>query len=273
MQTFRLATPCVIGIGLLLLGPSPQKKPVSASEYPVPEVREEQQVVVGGARETWQLRWTTPPKPVCEPSEESLTCPCMGFAYGEGGDLYLVRLRNGAEIDRLHITPFFEEQFGEEGPLAIVQRWPPDDENDIKASEKQDFAVTIAKRPVVQVMHLDDYDHDGGATEFYLQTEALPCGKSAGVVVGVSKTNLRLHAFATASAPSKTLYMQKREWEALRDASGPTEVLDWRCADHAAGTQTTLRMHWTAGGIDGTRREYSCTPEDNPRELLHEDPL
>ena len=72
---------------------------------------------------------------------------------------------------------------------------------------------------------------------------------------------------------SKTLFMQKREWEALRDASGPTEVLDWRCADHAAGTQTTLHLHWTANGIDGTRREYACTPEDNPGELLREDPL
>jgi hypothetical protein len=272
MQTPALAASCVIGFGLLLLGPSRQKE-VPALEYPAPEVREEQQVIVAGARETWQLKWTAPPKPICEPNEGSLTCPCMGFAYGEGGDLYLVRLRNGAEIDRLHITPFFEEQFGGEKPLAVVQRWPPDEENDFKASEKQDFALTVAKRPMVQIMHFDDYDHDGGATEFYLQTEALPCGKSAGIVVGVSKTNLRLHAFAKASEPSKTLFMQKREWEALRDASGPTEVLDWRCADHAAGTQTTLHLHWTANGIDGTRREYACTPEDNPGELLREDPL
>jgi hypothetical protein len=46
----------------------------------------------------------------------------------------------------------------------------------------------IAKRPPVQLMYFGDYDHDGAATEFYLQTDAVPCGKSYGVVIGVWKS-------------------------------------------------------------------------------------
>jgi len=33
--------------------------------------------------------------------------------------------------------------------------------------------------------------------------------------------------------------MQKEEWEALRDATGPIEVLDWLCGDHLLATTFT----------------------------------
>jgi hypothetical protein len=271
----RFATLSAIGVGLLTALGQPQRNPQS-SEYPRPEIREELTVVVDRVAETWQLRWTTPPKPVCGANEisMSMTCPCTGFAYGEAGDLYLLRLRNGSEIDRFHITPLFEEQFRNEGDLAITQRWPVNEEEDDKAGLKnEDISAIVTKRPTVQVMHLGDYDHDGQATEFYLQTEAEPCGKSVGVVVGISKNNPRLHALGTTSAPDKPLYLQRREWEALRDASGPVEVLDWPCGDHGADTETTLRLNWTAQGIEGTRREFTCTPEGKPGELLNEKQL
>jgi hypothetical protein len=273
MDVLRVVAFCAIGGGLLL-SMSPASKTAShVLEYPTPVIREEQTIIVNGVAEAWQLKWLAPPKPVCEASEISLTCPCSGFAYGEGGDLDLIRLRNGSEIDRLHITPLFEEEFSGTGRVAVVQRWPPDDDKDFSASKKSDFATVVSKRPTVQVMRFADYDHDGDPTEFYLQSEAAPCGKSFGVVIGISKSNPRLHAFGTSSAPDKPLHLQRQEWKALRDAQGPVDVLDWACRDHASETQTTLSLHWTAQGISGTRREFACTPEGKPGEPLHEEPL
>jgi hypothetical protein len=241
------------------------------SEYPVPAIREEQHVIVNGMAEIWRLLWSETPKPYCAANESAvaLTCPCMGFAYGESGDLYLVRLRNGTEIDRLHLTPLFEEK-----TAAVVQRWPKDEERDFRLAEREDFSSLVSKRPAVQVMHIDDYDHDGKRTEFYLQTEAAPCGKSMGVVVGLSTNDARLHVFGTASNPSKALYLQKREWQAIRDASsGPVNLVDWPCGDHGADTQTEIRLQWSAKGIDGGRREYTCPSSDENRRLISEHPL
>lgn len=101
MRTISLA------IFAVLTALGQQAKPVRVAEYPSALVREEQTVVVDGLSETWRLQWAVAPKRACEPSEDSLTCPCIGFANGETGDLSLVRLRNGRQFDRLHLTPFF----------------------------------------------------------------------------------------------------------------------------------------------------------------------
>jgi hypothetical protein len=123
-------------------------------------------------------------------------------------------------------------------------------------------------------MDFGDYDHDGEQTEFYLQTETLPCGKSTGVVIGVSRRNPRLHVFGSASNPSKPLYLQRREWEAVRNASsGPVRVIDWPCGDHGAETEIELQLDWSADGVDGVRREYTCPVKNEPRSLIYEKPL
>jgi hypothetical protein len=172
-------------------------------------------------------------------------------------------------IDRLRLTPFFTDWRGK----AVLQRWPFYDK-DLKGYQRPGFAVAVSKRTPMQVMHFGDYDHDGRSQEFFLQTEALPCGKSAGIVVGLSQANPRLHVFGTASNSRKPLSMQKREWEALRDASGPADVLDWACGDHGADTETRLRLRWTTEGIMGIRREYSCPPDGkSQRRLVHQQPL
>ena len=256
-----------VGIGLLLPGFGQTKKQVS--EYPSAKIREEQQVKVNGVIETWQLEWKAAPHPACDPNEISLTCPCIGFAYGEAGDLDVVRLRKGIEIERLHITPFFSDFDGE----AVVQRWRADYKNDFKNSEREDFPIVVSRRPTVRVMYFNDYNHDGWNTEFYLQTEAIPCGKSSGIVIGVSKLNPKLHVFDTASERSTALYLQKREWEALRDASAPIEVWDWPCGDHGALTATTLLLRWTPRGIAGSRREYACPGGVKSKKPILEDPL
>ena len=64
-------------------------------------------------------------------------------------------------------------------------------------------------------MEFIDYDHDGRRSEFYLKTDTLPCGKSVGVVVGVSRSNQKLHIFGTVSKPTQHLLLQKGIWEAL----------------------------------------------------------
>jgi len=84
MKTFWLVASYAVGAGLLFLPAlGQQKSRATSSEYPTPMVREQQTVIVDGVTETWQLKWRTAPKPVCEPNELALTCPCMGFAYGE----------------------------------------------------------------------------------------------------------------------------------------------------------------------------------------------
>src|SRR5258708_1951720 len=117
-------------LGLVMIVQSENWKANKISEYPTPTIREEQQLTVNGALETWRLQWSAAPKSYCGASESdiALTCPCWGFAYGEAGDLHLLRLRNGMEIDRLHLTPLFEEQ-----EAAVVQRWP---------EEKRDFKLS-----------------------------------------------------------------------------------------------------------------------------------
>lgn len=250
-------------------GQSEDLKARNVLEYPAATIREEQDVVVDAVTETWRLLWKALPKPYCGASQgDAVTCPCMGFAYGESGDLYLVRLRHQTEIDRLHLTPFFEEE-----EKATVQRWP-EEKRDLKLAERKDLVGLVGKRPTVQVMHLEDYDHDGRQTEFYLQTEAAPCGKSMGVVIGLSTNNGRLHAFSALSNPSKALILQRRVWRALRDAStGTVKMVDWLCGDHGADTQTEIELQWSAKGIDGKRFEYSCPAHNESRALVSEGSL
>jgi hypothetical protein len=107
-------------------------------------------------------------------------------------------------------------------------------------------------------MRFADYDHDGQKTEFYLQTDAGPCGHTKGIVVGVSKINPRLHAFGTASKPNQPEYLEEHEWKALSNATHPIEVIDVSCGDHGAETELTVRLGWTAAGITVATREWTC---------------
>jgi len=259
-------------IALTLAGHGQQREGALSSEYPAPRVREERQITVDGLIEIWQLKWASAPKSFCGARDfaMAITCPCQGFSYGEAGDLSLVRLRDGIELDRLHLTPFFNAWRGE----AVVQRWPFYDKDFKEDDKRADFPLIVTKRATVQVMRFGDYDHDGRSQEFYLQTEALPCGKSTGVVIGLSEANPRLHVFGTASNPKKPLYLQQREWKALRDATGPVDVSDWTCADHGADTETRLRLRWTNEGISGVRGEYTCPSGGKAkRRMIREGPL
>ncbi len=232
-------------------------------EYPSPLVRERQAVTIDGVTETWELQWKASPRPACEPSDSSLTCPCTGFAYGETGESTLLRLRNGLEIDRLELASLFTEANVGPENLPILQRWEPDYDADFKASEKLDFPPVVSHRPVVKVMQLIDYDHDGNATEFYLKTDTLPCGVSDGVVIGVSRSNRKLHMFSSVSKPNQPLLLQRRVWTALGNDSDPVEMVTWECEDHGSEEETTINIQAANGIIQGTERVYACPRKPN----------
>jgi hypothetical protein len=96
-------------------------------EYPSPLVREEQTMIVDGKPETWRLVWSSVPKldHPCGPKQAfvALTCPCMDFGYAESGDLSLVRIRDGNEVDRLSLSKVLDEPYGDSVHVAFVQRW------------------------------------------------------------------------------------------------------------------------------------------------------
>jgi len=244
-----------------------------------PLIREEQHVLVDGRPEVWRLEWTTPPQPVCDPDNTDwFTCPCSGFAFGERGKLDLVRLRQGREVERLPLAPLFE---GSEPPAdsgdAVLQRWDVRESDmdhiDWKHPDRPSVVPGVRSRTQTKAMDLADYDHDGQATEFLLQTNSTPCGHRYGVVVGVSRQIPRLHAFGTAAHPKEPLVMDVRAWRALLHSQAPTRVVVWACGDHAADTETEMEVGATSGSIHVTSREYQCDDHDKRGKLISEKPL
>jgi len=179
--------------------------------------------------------------------------------------LDLARLRNGREIDRLPLTPLFadSDNLPTNRSGAILQRWEPQ-END--SPDSAGLAERVTLRPLVKAMKLADYDHDGAAAEFFLQTDAEPCGKRMGMVVGLSRGNRRLHAFGSAEKPEAPLVLLREAWEALRDSDG-TEITTWACGDHGADIESTTRLSTSADGIHIVDREYQCTGNGRGRLL------
>src|SRR5260370_28207431 len=86
-----------------------------------PIIREERKIVINGVEELWQLEWANTPTLTCGPEDaEWNTCPCSGFAYGESGDLTLVRKRKGQKDERLHLTPFFTDDESSTSSEAVL---------------------------------------------------------------------------------------------------------------------------------------------------------
>jgi hypothetical protein len=219
-------------------------------------VREQQAVMVDGKKETWRLEWRNPPSPYCGPGsdEEWLTCPCEGYAFGEAGELDLVRTIPGKGEDRLHLTPFFEETDGK----AVLPRWPVG-KNDFDEKDKAGFAKKVHSRPLVKVMDIGDYDHDGRATEFPLRVGYLSCGHWPTVLIGIDRKNEKLHVIGTAENPKKPLYLGAvSQWKRLKDSRGVFTAVEWACGDHGSDTETVISLKADKNGIHGTRASYRC---------------
>ncbi len=275
---FRRFSGFLLGAALVLGGKSHiRTQAYTPAALLTPVVREEEKVLVNGISEAWRLEWKSAPKPACgtEDLSSAITCPCSGFAYGESGQLDLVRSMEFREIGRLELTPFFDKIFADlDG--AILRRWEPKEvefEEPESENEAEAFIKQVRARPLFKVMRFGDYNHDGNSTEFFVQTGVEPCGKITGIVVGVTPILPRLHAFGTALHPDKPLVMQKKEWEALLKATEPAEVLDWPCGDHGSETETDLLLSADAGAIHAVRKEFECTETGRRGRLLREQVL
>jgi hypothetical protein len=246
--------------GLILLAGS------SAGPAPDPSlIREERTVTVGGVTEQWRLVWHAQPQPDCDVASGAGwdSCPCDGFAFGETGKLDLVRLRAGREFDRLALTPFFAPYFvgdAQVPPRVQLVRYPVQNDDHEAAAELDSdaFEAAVHGRPPVTIMELRDYDRDGQATEFFLQTWAQACGHQVGIVVGVSRRDPKLHAFGSTEHPDQPLRLQRAHWLDLAQAHDPVTRVEWECGDHGSDVQTVVVLRAKAGEIHVTRRDYEC---------------
>ncbi|HEX7600595.1 MAG TPA: hypothetical protein VF316_03275 [Polyangiaceae bacterium] len=229
------------------VGPEPTAPPPAAPTAAV--VREEKEVDVEGVKETWRLEWKAAPVPTCI-DDSFYTCPCAGFAYGEKGDLDLVRARLGEPEERLRLNALFLESD------AVIPRWAPSD-----AERKSLVAAKLAdlaSRPLVTVMKLGDYDHDGRATEFVLQVGAIPCGHQQTVVVGIDKKNPHLHALGTAEKPgAPVVFEHVADWEKVRGKL-PVTLVETPCGDHGADEDTRVTVSADAQGLHVATSATKC---------------
>lgn len=239
-----------------------------------PILREERRIVIDGVQETWRLEWLTSPNPVCGPEDEYWnTCPCIGFTFGEWGDLRLVRKRPGKKDELFSLNTLFEYSGALPTPAGVsgtvLRRWDETDD-DFDSGDSPGFADQVRVRPLAEVMRFSDYDHDGRATEFLLQIESVPCGKKMCVAVGVSRKNNRLHAFSSVRHPKKPLILTSWQWEALSKAKGPVKVLNWTCGDHGNDAEEEVELQARNGKISAVMRTYQCVgaEEDKRGRLL-----
>ena len=201
--------------------------------------------------EVWRFVWKATPKPFCAPDANAITCPCAGFAFGESGELDLVRMRGDSEIDRLPLTPLFPD-----GKRAVMQRWNLlSSDNNILI--KKNIIDEVSKRPTIQAMRFGDYNQDGRSTEFFIQTANEPCGRRMGVIVGLTRSG-KLHAFGTVRHPERPLVMRLELWDDLRTVNGRAELIDLPCGDHGSANQVSMQLRTTAAGIEATRRTFAC---------------
>lgn len=248
-----------IALIILLLVGAP-----AAGQDPASLIREEHKILISGVEETWRLEWAGAPKPVCSADEKDIwsTCPCAGFAFGEKGNLTLVRKRLGHPDERLELSKLFTGDM--DGPAdpgeAVLRRWDVHEE-DLDDSGSPGFAARVRARPTATAMRFGDYDHDGKATEFVFQVGTLPCGKKMSVVIGVSAEKPRLHVFSSAGNPDKPLILQTSHWEALLGAKAPVKVVDWKCGDHGSDRETELQLSADKKGIHVARTEYECNQD------------
>ena len=158
-------------------------------------------------------------------------------------------------------------------PLAILPKWPVYD-NDMDIKDSIRFFEIVKQRPIVKILNIADYDHDGRATEFILQVGAQSCGHEQTIMVGISKNNPSLHVFGSIAHPDSPLTFQRPEiWKALLQSKGDTTVVEWPCGDHGAEEEDRIEFHTTSKGIQVFRLIYSCESKHSAQKLLSREEL
>src|SRR5204863_5886792 len=121
-------------------------------------------LTLDGVREVWLLEWESPPEPACEAGGAMwYTCPCEGFSFGESGQLDLVRMRAGREVERLALAPLFSWDDDAEGAEMTLRRVEPSEADHTGDLEDPKLAERVRARPAEPVLDFADYDHDGRA--------------------------------------------------------------------------------------------------------------
>ncbi len=238
-------------------------------------IRQKQEVTVNGEKEEWLLKWTGPVKPVCASSNLStaITCPCIGFAYGEQGQLSLERLRSGTRIESMNLSTLFgdSDNPADIGNAALRLRTrnendPFDEIDDPDSRRKFDTAVQL--RPLADVLEVQDFARDGMKSTFLLQVGNLPCGKRAMMLIGVSKLVPHLHAFTTIAHPERPLVLQAHEWMTILKTDGPVTVTDWTCGDHGSENEIEKIIIAHQGTFEIKSNAYSCQKDGSRGPLL-----
>ena len=253
----------VVFVLVSLLGVAPALSEQSGQTKTKPKssrVRESHRLLINGVEEVWRLEWETAPVPSCSPQDPDwMTCPCDGFAFGEQGKLTLVRLSGNRIEEKFPLDPLFRNGLDNpsDGEAVVLQRWkvlPKDmDVDDPALLEKR-----LRSRPQAEVMQILDYNHDGQASEFFLQTGVLVCGKRMGVVIGVTPDKTKLHVLGTAAHPETPLVLAEPEWKALLQAHAPLRITDVPCGDHGSEVEIELELNASHEGIQMISRNFKC---------------
>jgi len=211
-----------------------------------PVIREEKKVLIDGVSETWRLEWRKPPKLYCVDDWGAMYC--IGLAFGEQGDLDLVRLRPGSPEERLNLSPLF----GPDGTSnATLQHW---NRMAIRTAlgkvapridETHPDVDAIKTLPIVDIMKLRDYDDDGRATEFELPIVTNPFAWPKSAVVGISKRNPHLHAFDTVEHAGTPLIFP--DWGLIKQ--GTNLFVDQHCGYRNATEEATRTIRLDDAGL------------------------
>lgn len=220
-----------------------------------PVLREQVRVKVDGVVERWRLEWRSEPELQCLESE-AVTCPCEGFAYAEYGELELVRLRPGQPPERVPLSPLFGSPSDKEEPKAMLRRWQPREGDDSIHPDK--LSGVLGRRKSLRAMELGDYDHDGQAREFVLQTSAYGCGMREAVLIGYDRRDGHVRALGTAEHPEKPLVLEPETWAELLK-SKQLERVEQECGDHGSEVRDVMRVSADDKGLHATLDRYACT--------------
>jgi hypothetical protein len=222
---------------------APEPARTGAAPSSSPEVvREETVVDIDGQSERWRLVWAEPPALACV--DDWRFCWCFGKEHGERGPLVLVRTRADGREERLAL-----------GTLTMP-KWPIEP-GDVPG---QVDLGSLANRPIVRVMKLGDYDHDGRATEMVIEKRDDTCEFADAIVVGVSRVRDELHVFASADKPPIELALSHAsDWEQLR-RSLSQEIVFIPCG-FQGGWPTFEMLHFAkdGAGLHVRHRRYKCT--------------
>jgi hypothetical protein len=173
------------------------------------------------------------------------------------GELDLVRLRPGEAPERLALSPLFgEPPRGQTRPQALLRGWKPSPRDGDLTPEQRPLA--LRHRPRTRAMVLGDYDHDGQALEFVLQTQASGCGMREAVLIGFDRHAGRLRALGTAEHPERPLVLEPETWDKLRGAAR-IEAVETPCGDHGSELEEVLRVRADDQGLHAIRELYRCT--------------